>query len=107
MARRRIGVADIKAVLIAWEAGQSVSAIARMLGYTRPTVRRYIEAARRLLGLPVAVGQERWPVVGQRRRTDVEWAGVDPTVQARRGRRRAPGAASAAVTQHQGYLVLQ
>jgi predicted transcriptional regulator len=48
MARRRIGVADIKAVLIAWDAGERISAIERMLGYTRPTVRKYIGAAQRL-----------------------------------------------------------
>jgi hypothetical protein len=35
MARRRIGVADIKAVLVAWDAGERISAIERMLGATR------------------------------------------------------------------------
>jgi len=38
-------VADIKEVLVAWDAGESVSAIARMFGYTRPTVRKYVHAA--------------------------------------------------------------
>src|SRR5262249_10130003 len=47
MARRRIGAADIKAALVAGDAGQRVSAIARMLGYTRPTVRKYLAAAQR------------------------------------------------------------
>ncbi|MGZ3675760.1 MAG: IS21 family transposase, partial [Ktedonobacterales bacterium] len=104
MARRRIGVADIKAVLVAWEAGQSVSAIARMLGYTRPTVRRYIEAARRLLGLQVALGQERRPVAGLRRRTDLEWEAIAQTVQERLARHRPAGAAAAEVAQHHAYL---
>ena len=45
MGRRRITVADIKEVLVAWDAGESVSAIARMFGYTRPTVRKYVHAA--------------------------------------------------------------
>ena len=45
MGRRRITVADIKEVLVAWDAGESVSVIARMLGYTRPTVRKYVHAA--------------------------------------------------------------
>lgn len=40
MGRRRIGVADIKAVLIAWDAGERISTIEHMLGYTRPTVRK-------------------------------------------------------------------
>lgn len=52
MARRRIGVADIKAVLIAWDAGERISAIERMLRYTRPTVRKYIGAAQRLVLQP-------------------------------------------------------
>src|SRR5207244_4443066 len=45
MGRRRITVTDIKEVLVAWDAGESVSAIARMFGYTRPTVRKYVHAA--------------------------------------------------------------
>ena len=40
MARRRMTVADVKEILVAWDAGEGVSAIARMLGYTRPTVRK-------------------------------------------------------------------
>lgn len=57
-----VGVADIKAVLIARDAGERISAIERMLGYTRPTVRKYISAAQRL-------GAER----GERARSDLEW----------------------------------
>jgi len=45
MGRRRIGVADIKEVLVAWDAGETVSGIARMFGSTRPTVRKYVHAA--------------------------------------------------------------
>ena len=40
MARRRMTVADIKEILVAWEAGETVSAIARRLEYSRPTVRK-------------------------------------------------------------------
>src|SRR5712692_7212508 len=45
MARRRIGVADVKEILVQWEAGEGISTIARALGYTRPTVRKYVQAA--------------------------------------------------------------
>ncbi len=40
-----MGVADIKEILVQWDAGECVSRIARSLGYTRPTVRKYIRAA--------------------------------------------------------------
>jgi len=45
MARRRIGMADVKEILVQWEAGEAVSVIARRLGYSRPTVRKYIRSA--------------------------------------------------------------
>jgi Winged helix-turn helix len=47
VARRRMDVADIKEILVAWDAGDNVSRIARRLGYTRPTIRKYIQAAER------------------------------------------------------------
>ncbi len=93
MARRRIGVADIKAVLVAWEAGQSVSAIARMFGYTRPTVRKYVAAARRLQIAP-----------GAPKRSDLEWEQVARTVQGRLAQHRPAGVATAAVAAHHAYL---
>jgi len=37
MARRRIGVADVKEILVQWDAGAGISAIGQALGYTRPT----------------------------------------------------------------------
>lgn len=96
MARRRIGVADIKAVLVAWEAGQSVSAIARMFGYTRPTVRKYIAAAKRL---PITTGAAP--------RSDLEWEGVARQVQERLARHRPAGAAARDVAAHHAYLAQQ
>ena len=48
MARRRIGVADVKEILVQWDAGEGISSIARSLGYTRPTVRKYLRAAERV-----------------------------------------------------------
>jgi transposase len=93
MARRRIGVADIKAVLIAWDAGERISAIERMLGYTRPTVRKYIGAATRL-GM----------VRGQRTRSDLEWETLAREVQALLATHRAAGVATAELAQWHDYL---
>lgn len=38
-------MADVKEILVQWEAGEAVSVIARRLGYSRPTVRKYIRSA--------------------------------------------------------------
>ncbi len=46
MARRRIGVADVKEILVQWDAGAGISAIGQALGYTRPTVRKYVQAGK-------------------------------------------------------------
>ena len=62
MGRRRIGVADVKEILVHWDAGATVSQIARALAYSRPTVRKYVTVAERL-------GLRR----GGRRRTEVGW----------------------------------
>lgn len=96
MARRRIGVPDIKAVLVAWEAGQSVSAIARMLGYTRPTVRKYIAAARRLQVQPAPTSDGK--------RSDLEWEALAQTVQERLAHHRPAGVATAEVAAFHAYL---
>lgn len=93
MARRRIGVADIKAVLIAWDAGERISAIERMLGYTRPTVRKYIGAAQRL-------GVAR----GEGARSDLEWETLAHEVQALLATHRAAGVATAEMAQWRDYL---
>jgi hypothetical protein len=42
MGRRRIVVADVKEILVQWDAGGSISGIAHSLGYSRPTVRKYV-----------------------------------------------------------------
>jgi hypothetical protein len=47
MGRRRIDVADVKEILVRWDRGAGVSAIARTLEYSRPMVRKYIAAAQR------------------------------------------------------------
>ena len=45
MGRRRMMVADIQEILVAWQAGETISAIAERLGYTGPTVGKYVQAA--------------------------------------------------------------
>ena len=81
MARRRITVADVKEILVAWDAGENVSAIARMLGYTRPTVRKYVRAAGQ-------VGLTR----GGGRRGEATWEHLARAALARVSPHRAPGA---------------
>lgn len=93
MGRRRIGVADSKAVLVAWDAGERISAIERMLGYTRPTVRKYIGAAHRL-------GLQR----GERQRSDLEWDRLAHEVQALLATHRDAGAATAELASWHAYL---
>ncbi len=93
MGRRRITVADIKEVLVAWDAGESVSAIARMFGYTRPTVRKYVHAA-------THVGLTR----GGGRRGEAEWERLTRAALEQVARRRAHGPAASEVAAHRDYL---
>jgi DNA-binding IclR family transcriptional regulator len=55
-------VADVKEILVQWDAGGSISGIAHSLGYSRPTVRKYVQAGQRV-GL----------VRGSRRIDEVGW----------------------------------
>jgi len=48
MARRSMAVAGVKEILVQWDAGEGISSIARSLGYSRPTVRKYLQAAERV-----------------------------------------------------------
>src|SRR5690348_5742833 len=93
MGRRKITVADIKEVLVAWDAGESVSAIARMFGYTRPTVRKYVHAAEQ-------VGLRR----GGGRHAEAEWERLTRAAMDRVARRRARGPAATEVAAHRDYL---
>jgi transposase len=86
-------VADIKEVLVAWDAGESVSGIARMFGYTRPTVRKYVHAAE-------SVGLTR----GGGRRGEAEWERLTRAAMDRVARRRAGGPAATEVAEHRDYL---
>lgn len=93
MARRRIGVADVKEILVQWDAGLGVSAIARALGYSRPTVRKYVYVADRL-GL----------VRGDRRRGEVAWEELARAVVAHVAQRRPLGAVATDVAAFADYL---
>jgi hypothetical protein len=46
--RRRIRVADVKEILVRWDAGVSISGVAHSPGYSRPTVRKYVQAGQHL-----------------------------------------------------------
>jgi len=93
MARRRMSVADVKEILVAWDVGENISTIAERLGYSRPTVRKYTQAA-------IQAGLER----GGGRRGEEEWERVARTAIARVARRRERGLATDAVAQYHDYL---
>ena len=93
MGRRRILVADVKEILVHWDAGGSISGIAHTLGYSRPTVRKYIQAAQRI-GL--VRGSRRLDEVGWERAARAAIAEVEPV--------RRLGEASRAVATYHDYL---
>jgi len=93
MARRRMAMADILEILVAWDAGEGPSGISVRLGYSRPTVRKYIQAAR-ALGL----------TCGAQRRSEAAWAVATQQVMAQVAKQRVPGTVTAAVATHHAYL---
>src|SRR5260221_3794406 len=88
-----MGMADIKEILVGWDVGESVSAIGRRLGYTRVTVRKYVQAAE-LEGLRRGAG----------RRQEAEWDRLAQAAMAQVAKPRARGPASGAVAQYHAYL---
>jgi hypothetical protein len=96
MARRRIEVAEVKEILVQWDAGEEISAIARALGYTRATVRKYVRAAE-------AVGLVR----GGQRRRDVGWEQLAREAVARVAAVRTPGDASREVARFHALIERQ
>jgi transposase len=93
VARRRIVVADVKEILVQWDAGQGVSAIARALGYSRPTVRKYVRAARQA-GL----------VRGGQRRRETAWEQLARSVVEQVAAIRTRGTAGAEMARFHVYL---
>src|SRR5487761_371576 len=93
MARRRIGMADVKEILVQWDGGLGVSEIARTLGYSRPTERKYVEA-----------GQRAGLVRGQRRRGEAAWERLAQETVRRVGRQREPGTVAKEVAAYHDYL---
>src|SRR5262245_13567263 len=93
MARRRMRVADIKEILVQWEAGRTISGIAAALGYSRPTVRKYVRVAE-------GVGLVR----DSRQRDELAWERLAQAVVAQVGAIRQPGAATATLAPLHDYL---
>lgn len=93
MARRRVGVSDVKEILVQWDGGTGVSAIAQSLGYSRPTVRKYVRAAEQA-GL----------VRGAERRREAGWEQLARTVVEQVAAVREPGTASGEVARFHAYL---
>ncbi len=93
MARRRMDVADVKEILVAWDMGEGVSVIARRLGYARMTVRKYVRAAEHV-GL----------VRGGGRCGEAEWDRLTAAAMARVAKRQERGPAASEVTQYRDYL---
>lgn len=86
-------MADVKEILVQWDAGLGVSAIAQALGYSRPTVRKYVEAAGRS-------GLRR----GERRRSEATWERLAADTVHRVTRQREPGAVTQEVAAYHDYL---
>lgn len=93
MARRRMAVADIKEILVQWDAGEEISRIARSLGYSRPTVRKYVRAAQRVGLAP-----------GQRQRDEADWDRFAAAALAAVAHQRPPGAVTQDVARFHDYL---
>lgn len=93
MARRRIRVADVKEILVHWDTGEPISRIAACLGYSRPTVRKYVQAAGQV-GL----------VRGSRPRDEGDWERLAHAALAQVGALRSPGLATAALASYHTYL---
>jgi transposase len=85
-------VADIKEILVQWDAGDDLSRIARTLGYTRPTVRKYIRAAERVGLRPGS------------RRHEADWERLAHAALQAVAAPPALRAARAEVAQHHAYL---
>jgi transposase len=93
VARRRMDVADIKEILVSWSGGEHVSGIARRLGYSRPTVRKYVAAAQ---GAGLARHGPRC--------SEAEWERLTRAAQAAVTPERSPGTAMVAVACHHEEL---
>jgi transposase len=86
-------MADVREILVQWDSGLGVSEIARALGHSRPTVRKYVEAARR-------AGLTR----GQRRGGVATWERLARATMERVSHQREPGTVAKEVAAYHDYL---
>jgi len=86
-------MADVKEILVQWDAGRGVSAIAGSLGYSRPTVRKYLAAGQR-------AGLQR----GAQRRSEAAWERLAADTVRRVSGQREPGTVAKAVAEYHDYL---
>lgn len=86
-------MADVKEILVHWDAGEAVSTIARTLGYSRPTVRKYIHSAQELGLTP-----------GSRRRSEADWNGLTDQAVAAVTPSRPVGAVTSDLARWHDYL---
>jgi transposase len=89
-------MADVKEILVQWDAGLGVSAIAQALGYSRPTVRKYVEAGQR-------AGLRR----GERRRSEASWERLVAETIRRVSHQREPGIVAKEVAAYHDYLAVR
>lgn len=86
-------MADVKEILVQWDAGEEISRIARALGYSRPTVRKYVRAGERVGLTP-----------GVRRRDETEWDRLATAALTAVAHQRPPGAVTSDVARFRSYL---
>jgi len=86
-------VADIREILVQWDAGEELSRIARQLGYSRPTVRTDVRAAERAGLRP-----------GQRRRDEADWDQLAAATVAQVAQHRPAGAVAQDVARYHADL---
>lgn len=86
-------MSDVKEILVQWDGGTGVSAIAQSLGYSRPRVRKCVRAAEQA-GL----------VRGAERRREAGWEQLARTVVEQVAAVREPGTASGEVARFHAYL---
>ena len=79
MGRTRIGVADVKEILVRRAASTGNSGIALGLGHSRPTVRRYVQTSQRAW-VSWRLPSDRWAVCERAARAAIAHVPAEPSV---------------------------